>query len=78
MTVIEEKRSKLINKIKNTEDESLLDFINILTDNKLEINDLNDLEFIEFKRRLDNSIDDYHNDRLIDSKDLKKEILKWV
>ena len=32
MTIIEEKRNKIMNKILITEDESLLDFINILTD----------------------------------------------
>ena len=78
MTIIEEKRNKVINKIRITNDESLLDFINILTDTDIEDDNQIDLEFADFKSRLDNSIDDYHNDRLTDSEDLKKEIAEWA
>ncbi len=78
MTILEEKRKKVINKIRNTNDESLLNFIDILTNTVIDEENQIDLEFSDFKFRLDNSIDDYHNDRLIDSEDLKKEITKWV
>lgn len=78
MTIIEDKRNRIMNKIQNTNDESLLDFMNILTETKINDQTQNDLEFADFKSRLDNSIDDYHNDRLTDSQELKKEILEWV
>lgn len=78
MTILEEKRKKVINKIRNTNDESLLNFIDILTNTVIDEENQIDSEFSDFKSKLDNSIDDYHNDRLIDSEDLKKEITEWV
>ena len=46
MTIIEEKRTKVINKITNTNDESLLDLINILTDNN-DVDDSDDAGYNE-------------------------------
>lgn len=42
------------------------------------INEFKPMSLEEFKMRIDNSIDDYNNDRLIDIEDLEKEIEKWV
>lgn len=78
---IQAKQLNIVRKILNTKNENTLDLINETIESQKSkdfINEFKPMSIEEFKLRIDNSIDDYNNDRLIDVEDLEKEIEEWV
>lgn len=75
------KQQNIIHKILNIQNEHTLDLINETIESQKSIdftNEFKPMSIEEFKMRIDNSIDDYYNDRLIEAEELEKEIEKWV
>lgn len=78
---IQAKQLNIVRKILNTKNENTLDLINETIESQKSIdftNEFKPMSIEEFKMRINNSIDDYYNDRLIDAEDLEKEIEEWV
>ncbi len=78
---IQAKQLNIVRKILNTKNENTLDLINETIESQKSkdfTNEFKPMSIEEFKLRIDNSIDDYNNDRLIDVEDLEKEIEEWV
>ncbi len=78
---IQAKQLNIVRKILNTKNENTLDLINETIESQKSkdfTNEFKPMSIEEFKLRIDSSIDDYNNDRLIDVEDLEKEIEEWV
>lgn len=56
MTVLEEKRNKVIKNIQNTNDEFLLDFISEITELNPTLNEINNVDYIDDKNELNSEL----------------------